>query len=113
MAKKDQIHRIFDSLVITDIAEHISEVSDCRDAGKMTIMIKSSLNQTVSLTFEGSDKETFDLVLSIKSGVSIASGVTAYQTLTDFMPFIRAKAQCSVAPGAGNLIVSISKYRGR
>lgn len=101
---------------IRDTNDHISEVVNATKAGSVTFMYKNTLDQAVDFQLQGSYDEDFTTdVWDIGAATQLAAGnVTTqydYDTLTDFFPFIRVKATCTVGPAVGTATTWITQEK--
>src|SRR5262245_19139563 len=97
------------SMAITDTSAHNSDPIGLAGPNRLTMHIISTLNQTVTVTFQGSGNGTdwFDL----PNPRTVLASTQDGWTLSDTWKSLRAKAQCGVAPGSGNLqIIAQARY---
>ena len=70
---------------------------------RYTFQAVSSLDQTVTITFQGSlDKVTWT---SMPNPIAVTAGSSNYATLSDPWAWVRASAVCSVGPSSGELAI--------
>ena len=106
MAYQD-IDSIFTALQIRNTSLQTSSIAISGEYIAKTILLDNGHNQIVTLQLQGSDNQTdwFD----VGAAIDIPATTKTYETLTDFFPYYRATAQCSVAPASGDLDVRIIK----
>ncbi len=100
---------VYDALAIRDTVSHISTVSSVIGYYPKTILIENGLNQIVTFQVQGSRTADFAKVITVGASFDVAAGSNDYQTLTDYFPYLRLTAICSVAPASGSLTVSVEK----
>ena len=103
--------KVFDGLEIRDTSEHDSAHSYVGEFTAETIVIHNTLNQNVSLQYQG----TVDDITWIDIGgpVVIAANTNDYETVSDFFTEYRVLATCSTAPTTGELNVWVLKAGGK
>lgn len=101
--------KIFDALAITDTSNHDSSISDNRFFIPRTILIENTLNQSVTITVQGSRYADFTRFVTVGNGFVVPSGGDAYATIADYLPFLRLRANCIVAPASGSLTAYVLK----
>jgi hypothetical protein len=101
--------KVFDAEAIRNTSDHTSAVSEERGFIPKTIIVHNHLNQSVSCQVQGDVVEAFTDPIDVGSPFSVATTVDDYETLTDYFPFLRVVASCSVAPTTGTLTVFIAK----
>jgi hypothetical protein len=98
---------VFTALQIRNTSVQTSDVSTSGEFLAKTIIIDNGLNQIVTLQLQGSDDKT--LWLNIGATFDVAATTADYQTISDYFPFYRLTAVCSVAPTTGDLDVRVIK----
>lgn len=103
--------KLVDALAIRDTnAANSTALTDLALVGSLMFFAVNTLNQAVSLQYQGSFDGTTYANIGSATSVSATSGTSA-QTLSDPWPYVRVVATCSVAPASGSLTVHYS-YRG-
>ena len=95
--------KIFNSEAIRDTAVHISDTSDCKGFAKKTVVVHNNLDQDVVCKLQGSVKKNFNHPIKMEPNFTVPMNDEKYITSDDYMPFIRVKADCSIAPTTGDL----------
>lgn len=98
--------------IFTDEAIRVNTVvnSGIANTGEFnaeTIVVYNDLDETVAIQLQGSLDETN--WIDIGDPFNVATNVKDYATVTDYFPFYRVTAKCTIAPTTGNLNVWILK----
>src|SRR5688500_9157807 len=107
MARTKTNGKLHDALAIRDTDPHNSSSIDNAVLGEVLFVAENTLNQSVSLQYQGS----FDGTTWHNLGAAVTVAATTgkdVQTLTDLWPTTRCVATCSVAPASGTLTVNFS-----
>lgn len=99
--------KIFNIEAIRDTSSHNSSIFDNRGFTVKTIGICNGLDQSISLQLQGSSEDTFDNMFNIGEPFTVNASTNSYNTTTDYFPYIRVVATCSVAPTTGTLTVYV------
>jgi len=101
--------KIFDALAIRDTNDHNSTVSEERGFIPKTVIVHNHLDQTVTCQVQGDIEDGFSNPIAISDPFNVSGTTDDYETLTDYFPFMRVVASCSVSPTTGTLTVYIAK----
>jgi hypothetical protein len=101
--------KVFDAEAIRDTNAHNSAVSEERGFIPKTVIVWNHLNQTVTCQVQGDIEDTFSNPIDINDPFNIPASTDDYETMTDYFPFLRVVATCSVTPTTGDLTVYIAK----
>ena len=101
-------NKIIDALSIRDTSGHDSVVDESKGYIPKSLVVQNNLNQQVSCLLEGDIDESFSNPMIVNTFV-VAANTDDYDVLTDYLPFFRVTATCSVAPTTGALTVYIAK----
>jgi len=104
--------KVIDALAVRDTSNHNSSVSENKGFIPKSIIVHNGLNQQVSIQVEGSIDDTFNNPLTVGNSFNVAAGEDDYDTLTDYLPFLRAVISCTVAPTTGTVTVYLAKVGG-
>lgn len=96
------------SAAILDAGVHTTSVADIRRMSRVVIAVNNGLDQSVTLTFSGSDTPGFAAPAVLSPTLVVPAGAVGYATLGDAWRYLRADCQCGVAPTTGDLIVGVS-----
>jgi glutamate synthase domain-containing protein 3 len=111
--KVDQIitgnDEVFGAEAIRDTNDHDSIVSDNTKFAPKTVFVENGLDQTVTIQMQGAAIEDFSEFVDIGNSFNVSATSNDYQTITDYFPFVRARATCSTSPTTGGLTVCILK----
>ena len=95
---------LFVAEAIRDTSDHMSEVSvENYGSQTRTLLIHNKLDESVSIQVQGDRESTFSNPMDIGSAIVVSANTNEYTTMTQYFPFIRIKATCSVAPTTGSL----------
>jgi len=84
-----------------------SSVADTGEFNAQSIVVYNDLDQDVEIQLQGSvDKTNW---LDIGNPFTIVTLIKDYETVTDYFPFYRITAKCTVAPTTGDLNAWILK----
>ena len=72
-----------------------------------TIVIYNGLDETVNIQLQGSWDES--VWIDRGDSFNVGNGINDYATVTDYFPFYRITAKCSIAPTTGDLDAWILK----
>lgn len=97
------------SIAITDTNPHNSDKTHLAEINRLTFQCVSTLNQAVTVTFQGSMDGTN--WTNLPNPVAVSASSTGVATLSDPWIFVRASATCSVAPGSGTLVIQFTQRR--
>lgn len=100
--------KVFDSEEIRDTDDHNSLVYFARVyAIKRTVLYKNGLNQAVELQVQGSVDKAFTDPVAVGAAISAAASMSVplYETMSDYFPYLRIVATCTIAPTSGSLSV--------
>jgi len=111
--------KLFNSLEIRDTNAHNSEVYTVGEAKykatmalvtKRSYVYKNGLNQDVALQIQGCIDEAFTNPVDMGAGWTGSASMSAYdiETQTDYMPYLRVQAQCTVGPASGDLDMDLT-----
>lgn len=89
---------------IRDTDAHNSDGCDNRGGGTNLFAVVNTLNQAVTVQFQGSVDGSTWVNIGESESVAASTGTKA-KRLTDPWPQVRAQATCSVAPTSGTLVV--------
>ena len=101
--------KIFNALAIRDTNGHNSSSSEDRGFIPKTVIVHNGLNQSVTCQVEGDIVEGFSNPLTVGDSFVVSATSDDYETLTDYFPFMRVLATCSVSPTTGTLTAYIAK----
>jgi hypothetical protein len=104
--------KLIDALSIRDTSDHTSIKSEIKGYIPKSIIIHNGLNQQVTIQVEGSIDDTFSNPLTVGNSFNIPANTDDYETLTDYIPFLRIKASCATAPTTGALTLYLAKVGG-
>ena len=75
-----------------------------------TIVVYNSLDQSVDIQLQGSiDGTTW---IDIDTTFTITATTNEYETVSDFFPFYRCTAKCTISPTTGTVTVWVVKSKG-
>jgi hypothetical protein len=103
--------KIFDDEAIRDTNLHTSNISDNRGFIPKTILVENGLDEDVEITIYGSRYSDFSVELQLGVSFNIGAETDDFATVTDYFPFMRAKAQCTSAPSSGTLNIWIERVK--
>jgi len=101
--------RLFNAESIRDTVHHISNISNCEDYPKKSIIIHNGLNQDVTIKLQGDINKAFAKPMKLEPNKIVTANQEDYMTSDDIIPFLRVRAICTVAPTTGVLDVWIVK----
>jgi len=78
---------------------------------RVTIAYENTLDQDVTVKVEGSPNPGFTTAVTSVRTLSILSGVSGWETLTDFFPYIRCKVKANAIPTSGDLSLRVMKAK--
>ena len=103
--------RIMNSVEIRDTNAHTSSISDSRGYVPKTLIIDNALNQAVTIQVQGSRETDFTPVMNIGNSFEVNAETSDYATLSDYFPYLRVVATCSVAPTSGEINVYVERVK--
>ena len=101
--------RLIDDLEIRDTSGHTSGGSENRGFIPKTIVVHNHLDKQVSVQLQGDVESGFSNPITIGAPIVVGDGDDEYATLTDYFPFFRVVATCSVTPTSGDVSVILAK----
>jgi hypothetical protein len=104
--------KVINALAIRNTSNHTSTVAEEKGYIPKTIIVHNGLNQTVSVQLQGSIDDTFNNPLTVGNAFNVSASEDDYATLTDYLPYLRVVASCSIAPTTGTLTVYLAKVGG-
>ena len=107
MAYFPQTNQVFTAEEIRDTANYISIVDEIGRFNAETIVVHNGLDEIVSLQLQGSVDNS--IWIDMGNSFDVSATTNDYETVSDYFPFLRVKASCSVAPTTGNLDVFLVK----
>ena len=110
--KKDAIHEVLNE-EIRDTADHNSEGTDILQYNKVTVLAKNTMDQGVSIQWQGDVTPDFANVRDIGAPIALGVGSVTPQydvtAVTVYYPFYRVVATCAIAPTVGSVEVTFAK----
>ena len=101
--------KVIDALAIRDTSAHNSTADESKGYIPKTMIIINHLDESVSCQLQGSVDDTFTDPLTVGDAFVVPASTDDYETLTDYMPWLRIVATCSTAPTTGTLSAYIAK----
>jgi len=98
-------------LDIRDVADHYSDVADCRDTDRRTFFYANDCNQLINVQVQASEDESFTNVFNVGTVQSVGAGTRISQLISDYYPYMRIRATAAVAPTSGTFNAWIAKLR--
>lgn len=99
---------LFEGLQIRDVLVHTSVVVKCYGYALKTFIVENDLDVEVKIYVQGSRDKAFSKILSLER-FTVGKNKNDYETLSDYLPYVRIIAQCERAPLSGSLSVYLER----
>ena len=94
--------KVFDAYSIRNTANHNSSTFECTRISKKTVYVINDLNQDVLIKMRLDIDGTFNNPTG-GGQATISKNSAGLLTLDEYVPFMRLRASCSIAPTTGDL----------
>jgi len=92
-------------LDIRDTVEHVSEAGFAGIGAKAAVFIRNALDKDVTIRFEGDFDSDFNRPFDVGPSITVPADSNSYETLTDLVPWLRARIKAVAAPTAGTIAI--------
>lgn len=95
--------KVFTDKEIRDTNNHFSVVINSKRHLKKSAIIHNGFDKDVNIRLQGSIDEAFTKPLSVEPIINVPAGKEKLIVTDDLIPYIRLKADCTIAPTTGKM----------